>query len=64
MALLASTSLAAVGRPAAALAEHDAIVAAFEARDPDGARAALQTHISRAFETRLKLDSADLDAAE
>ena len=64
MALMASTSLAAVGRPETALAEHDAIVTAFEAHDPDAARAALQTHISRAFETRLKLDSTDLDAAE
>ncbi len=64
MALLASTSLAAEGRGATALAEHEAIVAAIGARDADAADAALKTHISQAFETRLKLDSAGLDAAE
>ena len=57
MALLATTSLAAVGRSEAALAEHDAIVRAIEAGDGDGAQAALRAHISKAFETRLKLDS-------
>lgn len=62
MALMASTSLAAVGRPETALAEHDAIVAAFERRDPEGADKALRDHISRAFETRLKLNSSDLDS--
>jgi DNA-binding GntR family transcriptional regulator len=64
MALLATTSLAAVGRPETALAEHDAIVAACEARDPEAAYLALKVHISRSFETRLKLDSADLRVAE
>lgn len=57
MALLATTSLAAVGRSEAALAEHDAIVRAIEAGDGDAAQAALRAHISKAFETRLKLDS-------
>lgn len=57
MALLASTSLAAEGRGAAALAEHDAIVRAIESGDGDAARDALKTHISKAFETRLKLDA-------
>ncbi len=57
MALLASTSLGAEGRGAETLAEHDAIVQAIEARDGDAAYAALRNHISRAFETRLKLDA-------
>lgn len=58
MALLASTSLAAEGRGATALAEHQAIVDAIGAGDGDGAQAALRAHISKAFETRLKLDAA------
>lgn len=58
MALLASTSLAAEGRPEATVAEHDAIVAAIEAGDGAAAEAALRDHISRAFITRLKLDAA------
>ena len=57
MALLASTSLAAEGRGADALDEHSAIVAAIEAGDGDKADDALKTHISRAFETRLRLDA-------
>jgi DNA-binding GntR family transcriptional regulator len=57
MALLATTSLAAEGRSEDAIAEHDAIVTAIEARDQDAARLALRKHISRAFETRIKLDS-------
>ena len=57
MALLATTSLSASGRSRATLDEHDAIVAAIEKQDPDTAYAALRTHISRAFETRLKLDA-------
>lgn len=62
MALLASTSLAAEGRDAAAMAEHEAIVAAIAARDGDAAYDALRTHISRAFETRLKIDAGELRA--
>jgi DNA-binding GntR family transcriptional regulator len=57
MALLATTSLAVEGRSETAIAEHDAIVRAIEARDGDAADAALRAHISSAFETRLKLDS-------
>ncbi|MAM62614.1 GntR family transcriptional regulator [Maritimibacter sp. UBA3975] len=57
MALLATTSLAVEGRSEVALEEHDAIVRAIEARDGDAADEALRTHISKAFETRLKLDS-------
>ena len=59
MALLATTSLEAEGRGAAALAEHDAIVEAIAAGDGAGADQALRDHISRAFETRLKLDAGD-----
>ncbi len=57
MALLATTSLAAKGRGEAALAEHAAIVAAIADGDGDAAQAALRDHISRAFETRLRLDA-------
>jgi len=60
MALLASTSLAAEGRTETALAEHDAIVRAIEARDEEAAQLALREHISKAFETRLKLDAGEL----
>ncbi len=62
MALIATTSLAAVGRDAAAIAEHDAIVRAIEARDSAAARAALRAHISKAFVTRLKLDSGEVES--
>jgi DNA-binding GntR family transcriptional regulator len=60
MALLATTSLAAEGRGAAALAEHDAIVRAIGEGDGQTAQEALKAHISRAFETRLKLDAGTL----
>ena len=57
MALLATTSLAAEGRGETALAEHQAIVDAIRAGDEEAAAAALRAHISKAFETRLKLDA-------
>lgn len=57
MALMATTSLAAEGRPEDALVEHDKIVSAIEAGDCDGAYKALRDHISTAFVTRLKADS-------
>ncbi|SEL58668.1 GntR family transcriptional regulator [Roseivivax marinus] len=57
MALMATTSLAAEGRGAVALQEHDRIVDAIRKRDEDGASRALRDHISVAFVTRLKLDS-------
>jgi DNA-binding GntR family transcriptional regulator len=57
MALLATTSLAAEGRGEAALGEHAAIVKAIAEGDAAGAQAALRSHISRAFETRLRLDA-------
>ncbi|MGO4916453.1 GntR family transcriptional regulator [Pseudogemmobacter sp. W21_MBD1_M6] len=57
MALLASTSIAAAGRGEMTVSEHDAIVTAIENRDGDAAYQALKRHISKAFETRLKLDA-------
>ncbi|MEQ8293200.1 MAG: GntR family transcriptional regulator [Roseovarius sp.] len=62
MALMATTSLAARGRGEDALREHDAIVAAIEARDADTAGEALRAHISKAFVTRLKLDSGEVES--
>ena len=64
MALLASTSLEAEGRPTGTLEEHSVIVQAIEAGDGDGADKALRDHISKAFITRLKLDAAKVEAAE
>lgn len=58
MALMATSSLAVEGRGETALAEHDAIVSAIEARDEMAAQEALKAHISKAFVTRLKLDAA------
>ena len=60
MALMATTSFAAEGRDGPALAEHERIVAAIEARDSDAAYLALKTHISRAFETRLRIDAGEV----
>ena len=57
MALLATTSIAAEGRPEDTLAEHNIIVTAIEAGDGDAADAALRDHISKAYITRLKLDA-------
>ncbi|MCF1708502.1 GntR family transcriptional regulator [Tabrizicola sp. J26] len=60
MALMATTSFAAEGRDEIALQEHAAIVAAIEARDGEAAYQALKTHISKAFETRLRVDAGEL----
>jgi DNA-binding GntR family transcriptional regulator len=60
MALMATTSFAAEGRDAIGLAEHDAIVAAIEARNGDAAYNALRSHISKAFETRLRIDAGEI----
>jgi DNA-binding GntR family transcriptional regulator len=57
MALLATTSLAAEGRGEIALAEHEVIVTAIENGDGEAADKATYTHISRAFETRLRTDA-------
>lgn len=63
MALMATTSLAADGRPEDALAEHQAIVSAIETRNADAAGEALRAHISKAFVTRLKLDSGEVSSS-
>ncbi len=60
MALMATTSLAAEGRDEAAMAEHAEIVGAIEARDGEAAYQALKSHISRAFETRLRVDAGEI----
>lgn len=58
MALLATTSLAAEGRLADTLHEHDAIVEAIATGQAQLAEERLRNHISRAYETRLRLDAA------
>ncbi len=58
MALMASTSIRAEGRGRATLDEHQSIVDAIAARDGEAAYRALKSHISRAFEVRLRLDAA------
>ena len=60
MALMTNTSFAAVGRDVPALAEHDGIVAAIAARGGDAAYEALRAHISKAYETRLRVDAGAL----
>jgi DNA-binding GntR family transcriptional regulator len=57
MALMANTSLAAEGRGEQALVEHAAILEAIAGHRPEEADAAMRSHISRAYETRLKLDA-------
>jgi DNA-binding GntR family transcriptional regulator len=57
MALVSTTSLAAEGRGVRAMEEHETIVRAIEARDGAAAEAAIRSHISQAFETRLKADA-------
>ncbi|AWD23127.1 GntR family transcriptional regulator [Pseudogemmobacter blasticus] len=60
MALMATTSFAAEGRDEVALHEHEEIVAAIAAGDGEAAYQALKTHISRAFETRLRVEAGEL----
>ena len=60
MALMANTSFAAEGRDEVAMAEHADIVAAIAARNGDAAFAALRAHISKAIETRLRIDAGEL----
>ena len=60
MALLATTSLAAEGRGETALEEHTAIVTAIVAGDGDKACEALKSHLSQAFETRLRIDAGEI----
>jgi DNA-binding GntR family transcriptional regulator len=58
MALMATTSLAIEGRGSKALEEHARIVEAIAARDEEAATEALRSHISIAFEARLRKDAA------
>lgn len=60
MALMATTSLAATGRAEAAITEHDAIITAIEAGEARAAHDTLKAHISKAFVTRLKLESGEV----
>lgn len=60
MALMAQTSFAAEGRDEVALDEHHEIVAAIAEHNADRAYQAVQTHISRAFETRLRVEAGEL----
>ncbi len=57
MALLTMTSLSDPSRGAETVEEHDEIVRAIEARDEDEADEAARRHISRAYETRLRLEA-------
>ncbi len=57
MALLATTSLSFEGRGQQTLEEHSKIVEAIAAGEGDRAYDALKSHISLAFETRLRQDS-------
>ncbi|NCX87260.1 MAG: GntR family transcriptional regulator [Rhodobacteraceae bacterium] len=61
MALMATTSLAADGRGAVAVEEHQAIVTAIANGDSTEASEKLRNHISVAFITRLKQDSLKID---
>jgi len=61
MALMATTSLAADGRGAVAVEEHQAIVTAIADGDSTKASEKLRNHISIAFITRLKQDSLKID---
>ena len=61
MALMATTSLAADGRGAVAVEEHQAIVTAIAKGGSEEASEKLRDHISIAFITRLKQDSLKID---
>jgi DNA-binding GntR family transcriptional regulator len=60
MALMANTSFAAEGRDEVALDEHEAIVTALAEQDGEAAYRALKAHISKAFETRLRVEAGEL----
>ncbi|MGY6548759.1 MAG: GntR family transcriptional regulator [Roseinatronobacter sp.] len=61
MALLATTSLSFEGRGQQTIEEHCKIVEAIAAGDGDRAYEALKSHISLAFETRLRQDSMSME---
>ncbi len=60
MALLTSSALAVEGRSEKTLDEHEAIVNAIANGDGEAANKALKTHLSFAFETRLKIDAGEV----
>ena len=60
MALMTTTSFAADGRDEVAIMEHGVIVAAIAQRDGEAAFHALKGHISKAYETRLRVDAGEL----
>lgn len=60
MTLLGGTTMRIEGRSMTAHAEHQAILAAIEARDPDAAEAAARQHLLNAQRARLKLTRAAL----
>jgi DNA-binding GntR family transcriptional regulator len=55
IALLGPTTFSRAGRPATAVEEHRALIAAIAARDPDRAEKLARSHIQEALRTRLKL---------
>lgn len=55
LVLLAGTTLARPGRSAAAIDEHEAIVARIRAHDRDGAEAAARAHIQAAYRERIRM---------
>ena len=64
MSLLGRTSLSVAGRAAAAQEEHQDIVSAIAARQPDAAEAAARKHIRGSHHARLKLLAAEMQATE
>lgn len=56
LVLLAGTTLRAPNRDVESIDEHDAIVRAIAAHDPDAAEAAARTHIRNAFKARVRLN--------
>ncbi|MBR0642018.1 GntR family transcriptional regulator [Plastoroseomonas hellenica] len=61
--LLGRTTYHAPGRAEVALREHEAIVAAIQARDPAEAEAAARLHIRHAYESRVHVVTEDIRAA-
>ena len=63
LALLGPTTLSAKGRGKQSVGEHQMIVSAIKARDPEQADAAARSHIRAAFEVRLmQLDESVIEA--
>lgn len=62
LALLGHTTFVAPGRIAQSVGEHDAIIAAICAREPDQAEAAMRHHIRHAYELRIAAMAEDIGA--